>query len=144
MPDGVTPVPRLEVAGEIVAVGDNIEASVLGRRVCALTEGGGYAEYCAVPYGQVLEIPDNISFTQAAAIPATFFTVWANLFQLGHVHKGDTVLIHGGASGIGTTALSICKELGIHTISTVGNDEKQAYLKEFCHIINYKKQEFKK
>ena len=109
MPKGVTPVPGLEVAGEIVAVGANVTQFKVGDKVCGLTNGGGYAEYCVVPESQTLNIPENVSFTQAAAIPETFFTVWANVFQMGKAQAGETVLVHGGTSGIGTTALMLCK-----------------------------------
>lgn len=105
----VTPVPGLEVAGEVVAVGSDVNQFKVGDKVCGLTNGGGYAEYCVVPESQTLNIPENVSFIQAAAIPETFFTVWANVFQMGKAKAGETVLVHGGTSGIGTTALMLCK-----------------------------------
>ncbi|MBX4276328.1 alcohol dehydrogenase catalytic domain-containing protein, partial [Mycobacterium tuberculosis] len=101
MPEGVTPVPGLEVAGVVVKVGAQVTAFTPGDRVCALTNGGGYAEYCAGPAGQTLPIPAGLSFSEAAAIPETFFTVWANVFQLGKLQPGESILVHGGASGIG-------------------------------------------
>ena len=98
MPEGVTPVPGLEVAGVVVKVGAQVTAFTPGDRVCALTNGGGYAEYCAVPAGQTLPIPAGLSFSEAAAIPETFFTVWANVFQLGKLQSGESILIHGGGA----------------------------------------------
>nr|MBP8206807.1 NAD(P)H-quinone oxidoreductase [Acinetobacter sp.] len=142
MPKGVTPVPGLEVAGEIVAVGANVTQFKVGDKVCGLTNGGGYAEYCVVPESQTLNIPENVSFIQAAAIPETFFTVWANVFQMGRAQAGETVLVHGGTSGIGTTALMLCKALGIKTFATVGTDEKVAAIADLTTAINYKTQDF--
>lgn len=142
MPKGVTPVPGLEVAGEIVAVGANVTQFKVGDKVCGLTNGGGYAEYCVVPESQTLNIPENVSFTQAAAIPETFFTVWANVFQMGKAQAGETVLVHGGTSGIGTTALMLCKALGIKTFATVGTDEKVVAISQLTTAINYKTQDF--
>ena len=142
MPKGVTPVPGLEVAGEIVAVGANVTQFKVGDKVCGLTNGGGYAEYCVVPESQTLNIPENVSFIQAAAIPETFFTVWANVFQMGKAQAGETVLVHGGTSGIGTTALMLCKALGIKTFATVGTDEKVAAIADLTTAINYKTQDF--
>ena len=142
MPKGVTPVLGLEVAGEIVAVGANVTQFKVGDKVCGLTNGGGYAEYCVVPESQTLNIPENVSFIQAAAIPETFFTVWANVFQMGRAQAGETVLVHGGTSGIGTTALMLCKALGIKTFATVGTDEKVAAIADLTTAINYKTQDF--
>lgn len=142
MPKGVTPVLGLEVAGEIVAVGTNVTQFKVGDKVCGLTNGGGYAEYCVVPESQTLNIPENVSFIQAAAIPETFFTVWANVFQMGKAQAGETALVHGGTSGIGTTALMLCKALGIKTFATVGTDEKVAAIADLTTAINYKTQDF--
>ncbi len=142
MPKGVTPVLGLEVAGEIVAVGANVTQFKVGDKVCGLTNGGGYAEYCVVPESQTLNIPENVSFIQAAAIPETFFTVWANVFQMGKAQAGETALVHGGTSGIGTTALMLCKALGIKTFATVGTDEKVAAIADLTTAINYKTQDF--
>ncbi|MCU4415079.1 NAD(P)H-quinone oxidoreductase [Acinetobacter sp. WU_MDCI_Axc73] len=144
MPKGVTPIPGLEVAGIVVALGDHVEDFKIGDRVCALTNGGGYAEYCVVPASQTLAIPENLNFVQAAAIPETYYTVWANLFDIGQLKIGETALIHGGASGIGTTALSICHALGIQTFCTVGTDAKVNELSEISTAINYKKDDFEK
>lgn len=142
MPKGVTPVPGLEVAGEVVAAGSDVTKFKAGDKVCGLTNGGGYAEYCAVPESQTLSISAGVSFVQAAAIPETFFTVWANVFQMGKAKAGETVLVHGGGSGIGTTALMLCKSLGIKTFATVGTDEKVAAIADLTDAINYKTQDF--
>ncbi|MEQ1291785.1 NAD(P)H-quinone oxidoreductase [Acinetobacter johnsonii] len=142
MPPGVTQVPGLEVAGEVVAIGAEVTQFKLGDKVCGLTNGGGYAEYCMVPQSQTLHIPDNVSFVEAAAIPETFFTVWANVFQMGKAKAGEVVLVHGGTSGIGTTALMLCKALGIKTFATVGSDEKVQAIANLTDAINYKTQDF--
>ncbi len=142
MPKGVTPVPGLEVAGIVEALGSDVTKFKVGDKVCGLTNGGGYAEYCVVPESQTLSIPEGVSFTQAAAIPETFFTVWANVFQMGQAKEGETVLIHGGTSGIGTTALMLCKALNIKTFATVGNDEKVQSISHLTTAINYKTQDF--
>ena len=142
MPPGVTQVPGLEVAGEVVAVGAEVTQFKVGDNVCGLTNGGGYAEYCVVPQSQTLHIPKNVSFVEAAAIPETFFTVWANVFQMGKAKAGEVVLVHGGTSGIGTTALMLCKALGIRTFATVGSDEKVQAIANLTDAINYKTQDF--
>ena len=142
MPAGVTQVPGLEVAGEVVAIGAEVTQFKLGDKVCGLTNGGGYAEYCVVPQSQTLHIPENVSFVEAAAIPETFFTVWANVFQMGKAKAGEVVLVHGGTSGIGTTALMLCKALGIKTFATVGSDEKVQAIANLTDAINYKTQDF--
>ena len=142
MPKGVTPVPGLEVAGDVVAVGESVTQFKVGDKVCGLTNGGGYAEYCVVPESQTLNIPENVSYVQAAAIPETFFTVWANVFQMGKAKAGETVLIHGGTSGIGTTAIMLCNALGMKTFATVGSDEKVKAISNITTAINYKTQDF--
>lgn len=143
MKPGMNPLPGLEVAGEVVALGNGVSEYALGDRVCALTNGGGYAQYCAVPAGQVLPIPEGMEWVQAAAIPETFFTVWANLFGLGGAHKGQRVLIHGGTSGIGTTALMLCREFGIQAFATAGSADKCAVIRELgAEAINYREQDF--
>jgi NADPH:quinone reductase len=143
MKPGMSLIPGLEVAGEVVALGDGVSAFALGDKVCALTNGGGYAQYCAVPAGQALPIPEGLSWLQAAAIPETFFTVWANLFGIGGAHKGQRVLIHGGTSGIGTTALMLCREFGIQAFATAGSAEKCAVIRDLgAEAINYREQDF--
>ncbi|TEA63066.1 MULTISPECIES: NAD(P)H-quinone oxidoreductase [unclassified Pseudomonas] len=143
MKPGMNPIPGLEVAGEVVAVGNGVSTFAVGDRVCALTNGGGYAEYCAVPAGQVLPIPDGLDWIQAAAIPETFFTVWANLFGLGGASRGQRALIHGGTSGIGTTALMLCREFGIEAFATAGSADKCAAIHNLGgEAINYREQDF--
>ncbi len=142
MPKGVTPVPGLEIAGLVEAVGADVTQFKVGDKVCGLTNGGGYAEYCVLPETQTLHIPENVSFVQAAAIPETFFTVWANVFQMGKAKAGETVLVHGGTSGIGTTALMLCKSLGIKTFATASTDEKVHAISHLTTGINYKTQDF--
>ncbi|BBP70074.1 NAD(P)H quinone oxidoreductase [Pseudomonas sp. Seg1] len=143
MKPGMNPIPGLEVAGEVVALGAGVSQFAVGDRVCALTNGGGYAEYCTVPAGQTLPIPDGLDWVHAAAIPETFFTVWANLFGLGGASRGQRVLIHGGTSGIGTTALMLCREFGIEAFATAGSPEKCAAISELGgQPINYREQNF--
>ena len=145
MKPGMDPIPGLEVAGEVVAVGAGVTRFAVGDRVCALTNGGGYAEYCAVPAGQTLPVPDGVDWVQAAAIPATFFTVWANLFGLGGAKAGQRVLIHGGTSGIGTTALMLCREFGIEAFATAGSAEKCDAIRQLGgQPINYREEDFAK
>ncbi len=143
MKPGMSPYPGLEVAGEVVALGEGVSAYTLGDKVCALTNGGGYAQYCTVPAGQALPIPEGMQWIQAAAIPETFFTVWANLFGLGGAHKSQRVLIHGGTSGIGTTALMLCREFGIQAFATAGSEDKCAAIRALgAEAINYRQQDF--
>src|SRR5690606_41204572 len=118
------PIPGLEVAGTVASLGERVSGFQVGDSVCALTNGGGYGEYCVVPESQTLPVPAGMSMTEAAALPETFFTVWANLFDLGGATPGQSTLIHGGTSGIGTTALMLCREFGIHAYATDGSDEK--------------------
>jgi len=143
MKPGMNPIPGLEVAGEVVGVGAGVSDFVIGDNVCALTNGGGYAQYCVVPASQALPIPDGLDWVQAAAIPETFYTVWANLFEMGGARKGQRVLIHGGTSGIGTTALMLCREFGIEAFATAGSEEKCAVIRELgATAINYREQDF--
>lgn len=145
MPAGVNPVLGLEVAGEVIAIANDVQTLSVGDRVCALTNGGGYAEYCAVPAGQCLAIPVGLSMLQAAAIPETFFTVWANLVHLGRARRGERVLIHGGSSGIGTTALLLGRELGLQCFATAGSAEKCQLIERLGGIaVNYREQDFAK
>ncbi|UST97324.1 NAD(P)H-quinone oxidoreductase [Pseudomonas siliginis] len=145
MKPGMDPIPGLEVAGEVVAVGAGVTRFAVGDRVCALTNGGGYAEYSAVPAGQTLPVPDGVDWVQAAAIPETFFTVWANLFGLGGAKAGQRVLIHGGTSGIGTTALMLCREFGIEAFATAGSAEKCDAIRQLGgQPINYREEDFAK
>lgn len=130
MQPGMNPIPGLEVAGEVVALGPNAQGFKLGDKVCALTNGGGYAQYCAVPASQTLMVPADMDMLSAAAIPETFFTVWANLFNLGQPVKGDSVLIHGGTSGIGTTALMLSQAFNMKAYATAGSAAKCERIRE--------------
>lgn len=123
-PPGVTEVLGLEVAGEIVSCGKGVTRFAPGDDVCALVAGGGYAEYCVAPVEQVLPWPKGLTAIEAAAIPETFFTVWTNLFRIGRLAEGENVLIHGGASGIGTTAIQLARAFGATVYATAGTDEK--------------------
>ena len=143
MKPGMNPNPGLEVAGEVVAVGTGVSDFIVGDKVCALTNGGGYAQYCAVPASQTLSTPEGMDWVQAAAIPETFFTVWANLFEMGGASKGQRALIHGGTSGIGTTALMLCREFGVKAFATAGSEEKCAVIRQLgAEPINYHDQDF--
>lgn len=143
-PPGASPLPGLEVSGTVVAVGSNLEPEWLGRKVCALTNGGGYAEYCVAPAGQCLPAPENLTMEEAAAVPETVFTVWGNLFNRGFAREGETVLVHGGTSGIGTMAIMLGKLVGLDVIVTCGSDQKCTAAKHIGadHAINYKSQDF--
>jgi len=125
-PPGASDLPGLEVAGTIVAVGPGGDPEQLGQAVCALIAGGGYAEYCTAPAGSCLPVPNGFSMAEAAALPETIFTVWHNLFERAWVMEGETVLVHGGTSGIGTTAIGLCKLFGIKVIVTCGSADKCA------------------
>ena len=143
MKPGMNPVPGLEVAGEVVAVGKGVSEFIVGDNVCALTNGGGYAQYCVAPAGQTLPIPQGMDWVHAAAVPETFFTVWANLFDMGGAAKGQRALIHGGTSGIGTTALMLCREFGVKAFATAGSEEKCAAIRTLgAEAINYRDQDF--
>jgi putative PIG3 family NAD(P)H quinone oxidoreductase len=146
IPPDASPIIGLEIAGEIAAVGAEVKQWKAGDKVCALTNGGGYAEYCRVPIGQVLPWPKGYDAIRAGALPETYFTVWANVFQMGRLHAGETVLIHGGTSGIGITALQLGREFGAHVFVTVGGASKvEACLKLGAEVaINYREQEFEK
>lgn len=125
-PPGASPILGLEVAGRIAAVGAGSTKFKVGDQVCALVNGGGYAELCIVPEVQCLPIPKGLGFEQAAGIPETFFTVWANVFQLGQLKRGERFLVHGGTSGIGTTAIQLAAATGAEVYATAGTDEKCA------------------
>jgi NADPH:quinone reductase len=146
IPPDASPIIGLEVGGEIAAVGTDVKGWKVGDKVCALTNGGGYAEYCRVPMGQVLPWPKGYDAIRAGALPETYFTVWANVFQMARLRAGETVLIHGGSSGIGSTALQLGREFGAHVFVTVGGASKvEACLKLGAEVaINYREQEFEK
>jgi putative PIG3 family NAD(P)H quinone oxidoreductase len=143
-PPGASDLPGLEVAGTVVAVAPDVSAFKPGNAVCALLPGGGYAEYAAADAGSCLPVPTGLSFVEAAAIPETAFTVWHNVFERGALKPGETLLVHGGTSGIGTTAIQIAKLKGAHVIATAGSDEKcAACLKLGADAaINYRTQDF--
>ncbi|QNG46484.1 NAD(P)H-quinone oxidoreductase [Sphingobium yanoikuyae] len=142
-PPGASDIPGLEVAGTIVAAGRSADM-LFGQRVCALLPGGGYAEYAIAPAGQCLPVPADYDLVEAAALPETLFTVWTNLFERAYVVGGDRVLVHGGTSGIGTMAISLCRLFDIEIIVTCGSDDKCAQALEWgaSHAINYKSQDY--
>jgi NADPH2:quinone reductase len=147
MPPGVSDLPGLEVAGT-VAGGDAAELAAagftLGDRVCALVAGGGYAQYCVAPTGQCLPVPAGLSDVEAAALPETFFTVWQNVFEIAKLKPGETLLVQGGSSGIGVTAIALAKAWGCRVIVTAGSDEKCAACLRLGadHAVNYRTQDF--
>lgn len=147
VPPGASDIPGLEVAGEIIA-GDALDMAAaglkVGDRVCALVAGGGYAELCLAPVGQCLPLPAGISLVEAASLPETFFTVWSNVFERATLQKGETLLIQGGSSGIGVTAIQLAKAMGARVLVTAGSDEKCAACVALGadHAINYKTGDF--
>ncbi len=142
-PPGASPVLGLEVAGEVVAAGGEARGFGIGERVCGLANGGGYAEYCVVPASQCLPWPAGYDAVRAAALPETYFTVWANLFQLGRLARGERVLIHGGTSGIGVTAIQLARAFGAEAYATAGSDEKCAACARLgATAINYRTTDF--
>ncbi|WP_296037192.1 NAD(P)H-quinone oxidoreductase [uncultured Agrobacterium sp.] len=143
-PKDASPVLGLEVAGEVVALGEGVSDFQIGDRVCALSNGGGYAEYCVVPAGQALPFPAGYDAVKAAAVPETFFTVWANLFQMAGLTEGESVLIHGGSSGIGTTAIQLAKAFGAEVYTTAGSKEKCDACEKLGakRAINYREEDF--
>ena len=143
-PPGASPLPGLEVSGTIVAVGDGLPREYIGERYCALVSGGGYAEYCLAHIGHCLPVPDGMPMAEAAAIPETLFTVWHNVFERGWATEGETLLIHGGTSGIGTMATMLAKTFGLTVITTCGDDAKCAASRNLGAdlSINYREQDF--
>ncbi len=143
-PPGASDLPGLEVSGEVVAVGEGVDPEMIGHRVCALVSGGGYAEYCLATAAVCFPVPAILSMEEAAAIPETLMTVWHNLFERGYVCDGETALIHGGTSGIGTMAIKLCGLFGITCIVTCGSDAKCAAAKGLGadHAINYNSSDF--
>ena len=143
-PPGATDLPGLEVAGEIVACGDSVEGLAVGDSVCALAPGGGYAEYCLAPAAHCLPVPDDYDMVRAAAIAETCFTVWHNVFERGRLRKGELFLVHGGSSGIGTTAIQLANAFGARVLTTAGTAAKC----QFCEslgaerAINYKEEDW--
>lgn len=143
-PPGASDLPGLEVAGTVVAVGPAGDRELLGQSVCALVAGGGYAEYCVAPGGSCLPVPLGFSMEEAAALPETVFTVWHNLFERAYVRDGETALIHGGTSGIGTTAIGLCNLFGVRTIVTCGSADKCAAATALgaTHAIDYSAEDY--
>ena len=143
-PPGASPVLGLEAAGTVVACGPGTRRFAVGDAVCALTPGGGYAEYVVVPEPQCLPVPKGLSLLEAAALPETFFTVWANMFGHGRLRPGEWVLVHGGTSGIGTTAIQLAKAFGAHAIATAGSEEKCRACLDLGadHAVNYRARPF--
>jgi len=144
MPPGVPTIPGLEIAGIVVAVGEAVERWRIGDAVCALVAGGGYAEYCTAPAGQCLPVPAGMAMTDAAGLPETWFTVWSNVMDRGHARPGETLLVHGGTSGIGVTAIQLGSALGMTVIVTAGNADKCAAALRLgaAHAIDYNAQDF--
>ena len=143
-PPGASDLPGLEVAGEVAALGAGAERWRVGDRVCALTPGGGYAEYVAVHGSNVLPLPAGFTYTEAAALPETYFTVWHNVFERGALKPGETLLVHGGTSGIGTTAIQLAHAIGARVIATAGSREKcDACLRLGAdRAVNYREEDF--
>jgi len=143
-PPGASPILGLEASGYVVAVGEGVTQWRVGDAVCGLANGGAYAEFVAIPQGQVLPVPKGLSMLQAAALPENYFTVWTNVFQRGRLQAGETLLVHGGSSGIGLTAIQLAKAFGARVLCTVGNADKvQACLKAGADVaINYRSQDF--
>ena len=142
-PAGASDLPGLEVAGTVVALASGVTTLRIGDTVCALTHGGGYAEYCVAPASQCLPVPRGLSLTEAASLPETFFTVWSNLFGSAGLKPGETVLVHGGSSGIGVTAIQLARARGHRVFATAGSVEKCAACAQLgAHAINYRTQDF--
>ena len=143
-PPGASPIPGLEVAGEVVAVGDRVPPDYLGEQVCALVSGGGYSEYCLAHIGHCLAVPEGMPLAEAAAIPETLFTVWHNVFERGWAKEGETLLVHGGTSGIGTMATMLGKAFGLRVITTCGDEAKCAASRGFGAdlSVNYREVDF--
>jgi putative PIG3 family NAD(P)H quinone oxidoreductase len=143
-PPGASDIPGLEVAGEVAALGEGVENYGLGDHVCALVTGGGYAEYCVAPSAQCLPVPQGMDFVHAAGLPETYFTVWSNLFDRAQLAAGETLLVHGGSSGIGTTAIQLAKAFGVRVFATAGSAEKCKACEELGaeRAVNYREEDF--
>lgn len=137
-------IPGLEIAGLVAELGQGLKRWKVGDKICALVIGGGYAEYCTAPEGQCLPIPENLSFAEAASLPETFFTVWSNVFDRGQLQPGETLLVHGGSSGIGVTAIQMATALGSKVYVTAGSDEKCKFCEDLgaTKAINYNQENF--
>ena len=143
-PPGASPIPGLEIAGTVVAIGPSAPPELLNQPVCALVSGGGYAQYCLAQAAHCLTVPERLSMAQAAAIPETLFTVWHNVFERGWARDGETLLVHGGTSGIGTMAIMLGKAFGLTVVTTCGSDEKCRAARELGAdlAINYRTADF--
>jgi NADPH2:quinone reductase len=143
-PPGASDLPGLEVAGEVVAAGEGVARWQAGDAVCALLSGGGYAEYAVAPAGQCLPCPDGLSLVEAAALPETYFTVWTNVFERGRLQPGETLLVHGGSSGIGTTAIQLARQHGAVVYATAGSAEKVQACERLgaARCVNYRTEDF--
>ncbi|WP_037153066.1 NAD(P)H-quinone oxidoreductase [Rhizobium freirei] len=143
-PKDASPILGLEIAGEVVDVAAGVTEFAIGNKVCGLANGGGYAEYCVLPAGQALRFPNGYDAVRAAAVPETFFTVWANLFQMAGLTEGESVLIHGGSSGIGTTAIQLARAFGATVYTTAGSKEKCEACEKLGakRAINYREEDF--
>jgi len=143
-PAGASDIPGLEASGTVVEVGENVSDLAVGDRVCALLPGGGYAEYVATPAAHCLPIPTGLSMKQAACLPETFFTVWSNVFMRGGLQAGERILVHGGSSGIGTTAIQLANAFGARVFVTAGSEEKCKACTDLGaeHAINYRDEDF--
>ncbi|UBU13622.1 NAD(P)H-quinone oxidoreductase [Nonomuraea gerenzanensis] len=143
-PPGSPPYPGLEVSGVVAEVGADVEQFKPGDEVCALLGGGGYAERVAVPWQQVMPVPEGVSLREAAGLPEVACTVWSNVFMVGRLRRGETLLVHGGASGIGTFAVQLAKALGSHVVTTVGSAAKGERVRELGadEVINYREEDF--
>lgn len=143
-PPGASAIPGLEIAGTIAAVGDGVDPAVIGQNVCALTASGGYAEYCVADWALCLPVPKGLSLLEAGGVPENYFTVYDNIFTRGRLVSGETLLVHGGSSGIGSTAIQLAKQAGAIVYATAGSDEKC----DFCRslgadaAINYRTHDF--
>ncbi|HWL66879.1 MAG TPA: NAD(P)H-quinone oxidoreductase, partial [Geminicoccus sp.] len=143
-PPGASDVPGLEVAGEVVALGQGVEGVALGDAVCALVASGGYAEYCTAPAEQVLPVPEGWSTVEAGGLPETFFTVWTNVFQRGRLRQGERFLVHGGSSGIGVTAIQLAHAFGAEVFATAGSPDKVKACEDLGarRGIDYRREDF--
>lgn len=143
-PPGASDIPGLEIAGEVVALGEAVKGRKLGDQAMALVAGGGYAEYCTAPAAQCLPIPKGLTMVEAAAMPETFFTVWSNVFDRGRLRPGESILVHGGSSGIGTTAIQLARAFGARVFTTAGSADKCAACEKLGaeQAINYRDQDF--
>ena len=143
-PPGASPIPGLEISGQVVAIGEGVVSLLPGQKVCALVAGGGYAEYCVADARHCLPVPAGLPLDQAAALPETLFTVWHNVFERGYAREGEALLVHGGTSGIGSMAIMLGKLFGLTVIVTCGGADKCAAALEIgaAHAIDYKAQDF--